>query len=592
MNRKAMWVVWSLASVFALRVGAADLSAIRAVDPRNLANGHRIPSENYTDQPYVVVTTNGSWVCVMTTGAGIEGQRGQHVVSCVSTNQGKSWSDPIDIEPANGPEASWATPFITPYGRIYVFYVWNGDEIVTLPNSDRRVRSDTHGWYVFRYSDDGGCTWSAQRHRVPIRTTSVDRRNPWRGEVMHFWSIDKPVVQNRKMYLAFTKLGRYFMQDGEGWIIESDNILTERDVDKIAFRILPEGDSGVKNPAFGSVQEEFNVVPLGTNALFLVNRLASGTPAQSISTDGGVSWTAPERMTYSADGRTFKTPRACPRVFQTSSGKYLFWYHNNSGKMWSGRNPAFLSGGVLEDNGFIRWSEPELVLFDPNPAIRMSYPDLIEQDGQFWITETQKTTARVHSLDRGLLNGMWHQFTNKAVAQNGLVLEYRPGTIENPTVPFSFGDLVKGGLSVELQFELENAMPGQTLFSTVDKSGKGVSVTTASVGGETVLSIRLCDGIRAVAWESDLGAFRDFVGKHHVVFIADFSAQVISVIADGIFCDGGTNRPQGWGRLPKEMEDVKGALQAEVAAPVRVLRLYDRAIRTSEAVGNFRSLAE
>jgi hypothetical protein len=34
---------------------------------------------------------------------------------------------------------------------------------------------------------------------------------------------------------------------------------------------------------------------------------------------------------------------------------------------------------------------------------RMSYPDLIEQDGKYWISETQKTIARIHEVDPSLL---------------------------------------------------------------------------------------------------------------------------------------------------------------------------------------------
>jgi hypothetical protein len=368
---------------------AADIHAVRAADSRNIANGSRIPCEGYVDQPYVVVTSNGSWVCTLTTGRGLEGQPGQHVVSTVSTDQGKSWSEPVAIEPEDGPEASWATPLLTPYGRIYVYYTYNGDGVVTLPNSDKRIRADTHGWYAFRYSDDGGATWSAQRYRIPIRVTDVDRGNPWRGEVCHFWGIDKPKAKDGRVYFAFTKLGKFFMQDGEGWVIASENVLTERDPDKLSFRLLPEGERGIRNPELGSVQEEHNLVPLGKEALFCAFRLDGLTPGQSYSRDGGKSWSLPEAMTYGPGKRAFKTPRACPKLFVTSEGKYLFWFHHHGGRLWSGRNPAFLSGGVLRDDGVIHWAEPELVLFDPNPAIRMSYPDLVEQGGRFWLTEAQ-----------------------------------------------------------------------------------------------------------------------------------------------------------------------------------------------------------
>ena len=68
-------------------------------DPRDIANGHEIPSEGYCDQPYVVVLPDGAWLCVMTTGAGREGERGQHVVATRSEDRGETWSPLVDIEP-------------------------------------------------------------------------------------------------------------------------------------------------------------------------------------------------------------------------------------------------------------------------------------------------------------------------------------------------------------------------------------------------------------------------------------------------------------------------------------------------------------
>ena len=47
----------------------ACLTAAPAVpDPRHLNNGWVIPSEGYADQPYIVKTDDGAWLCVMTTG--------------------------------------------------------------------------------------------------------------------------------------------------------------------------------------------------------------------------------------------------------------------------------------------------------------------------------------------------------------------------------------------------------------------------------------------------------------------------------------------------------------------------------------------
>jgi hypothetical protein len=44
------------------------------------------------------------------------------------------------------------------------------------------------------------------------------------------------------------------------------------------------------------------------------------------------------------------------------------------------------------------------------PYIRISYPDLIEEGDKVFLTETQKDVARVHEVDRWLLEGLWSQF--------------------------------------------------------------------------------------------------------------------------------------------------------------------------------------
>ncbi len=74
--------------------------ATAGVDSRNIATGFNIPSEGYADQPYIVKTDDGAWLCAITTGTGHEGATGQHVVSMRSTDRGRTWEKPVDIEPA------------------------------------------------------------------------------------------------------------------------------------------------------------------------------------------------------------------------------------------------------------------------------------------------------------------------------------------------------------------------------------------------------------------------------------------------------------------------------------------------------------
>lgn len=87
----------------AFSLSAADIQAVRAADSRNIANGLKIPGEGYSDQPYIVVASNGAWVCTLTTGKGLEGQQGQHVVATTSRDQGKAVVRLVAIEPDSGP---------------------------------------------------------------------------------------------------------------------------------------------------------------------------------------------------------------------------------------------------------------------------------------------------------------------------------------------------------------------------------------------------------------------------------------------------------------------------------------------------------
>ena len=101
-------------------------------------------------------------------------------------------------------------PLKVPSGRIYAFYVYNADnmrEVIASTEYARR-RVDTLGHYVFKYSDDGGRTWSDERYRVPVRTFAIDRDNPYQGEVQFFWGVGKPIVYGDTAYIGLSKIAR------------------------------------------------------------------------------------------------------------------------------------------------------------------------------------------------------------------------------------------------------------------------------------------------------------------------------------------------------------------------------------------------
>ena len=410
-----------LALSFFVSNGAAQDRLKQALDQIppaiDIESGFEIPSEGYCDQPYVVKLADGTWLCTMTTGKGHEGQSGQHIVSCRSTDQGKTWSELVDIEPADGPEASWALPYVTSYGRVYVFYTYNANNLREVITSGENTvpRVDSLGEYALKFSDDGGKTWSSERWYIPVRETDIDTRNPYKGEVRFFWGVGKPIRHNGSLYFGFTKIERFgakFYASTESWFLACPNIETERRPDKLRWHTLPEGNDGLKSPE-GPIASEPNLTSLSDGSLFCTFRTVAGHPCHAYSRDDGKTWSKPEFMTYGPSGGLVDHPRAANFVRKLTDGpykgRYIFWFHNHRGTNYQGRNPGYLLGGIEvdgPDGKLIQWGKPVAILYSKDPKVRISYPDFILDNG-LHVTETQKSTARVHRIPDELLKLLW-----------------------------------------------------------------------------------------------------------------------------------------------------------------------------------------
>lgn len=575
-------------------------------DWRNVKYGSPIYTNGYCDQPYVVVLENRKWLCVFTTNEGHEGSGGQHIVSCISEDQGKTWSVPVRIEEPGKESASWAMPYLTKYGRVYVFYDYNGDKIHEL-NDSKNIREDMLGWYCYKYSDDEGITWSA-RHRLNVRKTSVDLNNDWKGNVQIMWGIGKPVDVDRGMMFAFTKIGKYMLDHGEGWFFKCDNIHTEKNPDKLKWTLLPEGDKVVNNEMLGPINEEQNIFQLSNGTLYCMHRTISGNPAESYSYDKGKSWTLPQVPRYE-NGIALKNPRACPRIWKCKNGKYLFWYHNHGGWNFNSRNPAWISGGIEKD-GKILWSQPEILLYDDNfgsvpsvgaginTEIRMSYPDLIEQDGKYWITETNKVNARCHAIPEGFLNKIWSQFNNNSVTRENLVGEWK----ENELKPKSILNLQKNienqftkGFTFDLKIEPQDLAPGQIILSAKSKNGKSVVLQTGEYGSVEII---LNDGLQTVKWNSDPGLIKAY-GIQNIAVTVDNGPGIIQFVINGTVSNGRDFRQYGWTHFMCNIQDINfnelviGDLaQGQIRPKGKVvnLRIYNMPLMNSELIGNHRNI--
>jgi hypothetical protein len=593
-------------------------------DPRHISNGWDIPSEGYADQPYIVQTDDGAWLCVMTTGKGVEGATGQHIVSMRSTDRGRTWGQIVAVEPSDGPEASYAVLLKVPGGRIYVFYNHNTDNVREVKREDKGVytRVDSLGHYVFKYSDDHGRTWSAQRYDVPVREFECDRNNVYRGQLRFFWNVGRPLILNDAAIMVLHKVGALgpgFFSQSEGVFFTSQNILTERDPAKITFETLPDGDIGLRTPAGGGrIAEEQSIVPLSDGSLYCVYRTVDGWPACAYSRDGGHTWTPPAYKTYTPGGRRVKHPRAANFAWRCSNGKFLYWFHNHGGpfigKMaadfsgrtgspYDDRNPAWLMAGTEHDapqGKAIHWSQPEILLYDDDPFIRMSYPDLVEEGGKFYVTETQKNVGRVHEIPQALLEGLFGQGNCREVAKSGLVLDLPSGKpmpkgSAMPRLPELHsrdtkradhgGKDLRGGFSLDLWLKFDALAAGQILLDSRAETGAGICVRTTEAG---TIEVLLHDGRQQATWDSDRGLLQ--AGRlQHVVITVDGGPKIITFVVDGILCDGGDQRQFGWGRFSPTLRAPNGSSVLTMGGGVQSLRLYQRALRTSEAVGNFQA---
>ena len=391
-------------------------------DFKNIQNGIILPSIGYADQPKIVVADNGAWVYTITTGEGQEGTSNTFVGISQSFDCGKTWSSlqRIDDSPF---ESSYSTLFKTDFGRIYCFYDLNidgikkDDEILehdgTVSFSPRLDMG--FGIFCFKFSDDNGTTWSKERYEIPMRDFDIDLINPItaRGKVRRcFWNVSNPFAWDGAFYHAMNKI-RY--QNGDvvyqtaGALLKSDNLLTESDPKKIRWETLPDGTKGIVSPAGTKISEEHCFVPLSDGTIYDVFRTVDGKPGYTRSTDGGHTF-EPSRYQCFADGTEMKNPRAANFIWKCQNGKYLYWFHNVSGPEWEGRNPVWFCGGVECDSKTgktIKWSKPEIVLYSENKKDRISYPDLFEWDGKYYLAETQKTVSRLHEIPEAFLQKLW-----------------------------------------------------------------------------------------------------------------------------------------------------------------------------------------
>jgi len=249
---------------------------------------------------------------------------------------------------------------------------------------------------------------------------------------------------------------------------------------------------------------------------------------------------------------------------------------------------------------------------------QQGYPDFVEVDDKLLYVESNKLVVRFHRVDPRTLQFLTLQDTLKMRPKDTPSLcidRVVPGvTTRGPVCP-EFRSR-SGGCSFCVWFQANHKVvrPRQVLVSalscvtaTLDEKDqgrfitKGYSIYVVGDGKEGLqLEMKIRDGFDAefTIRTDTCGRNVDlFDGRPHLVtFVVDSAPAVCYVVVDRWLADGGISRPQGWGRVPGNIEDVGGqdvTIQPEPTVrlpfppfPGKVLRfeMFDRPLLTSEAI--------
>jgi ribosomal protein L37AE/L43A len=549
-------------------------------DWRNMENGMRIPTEaGYCDQPSIVKTKSGIWVCSVTTGKGGEGAKGQYVNITRSFDKGHTWTHPIALEGIEW-ESAYSSLTIAPSGRIYCFYCYNLDHIDI--EQAHLVRYDMGGYYCYRYSEDDGVTWS-DRFVVPIRDFSIDEEQEVKTfegkQLRFFWNVSRVFFDGDTFYSAITKY-HYKHTDvlysSEGVLLRCRNL--DKDPEHAVWETLPDGKTGIRTPdGGGRVAEEHSYVLLSDGTIFATFRTIDGYSCRAISRDGGHNFEPTDYLRYT-DGRPVKHNRAATFLWPLGNGKYLYWFNNHGKKTYQRRNPIWCLIGMETPTPTglsLTFSEPELLLYHDSEYVAMSYPDLL-CDGDWYITETQKVEARIHRIDSRFIEKLLYPSIPT------IAPVWKMGDTVIPQIRFSEPShragndqrlLTGNGLTVFIAFR--HTHPGEVLLSNETPDG-GIRI---SVNEEGFLEAEIGDIMASSILH---GSIQVADGKpHKVALIVDAQAKILYFVTDDRMDDGNDRLTCGWRWLNRSIQEIPSG-RVSISASVKEAMVFDKALLTSE----------
>ena len=157
-----------------------------------------------------------------------------------------------------------------------------------------------------------------------------------------------------------------------------------------------------------------------------------------------------------------------------------------------------------------------------------------------------------------------------------------------PLYPFT---AVGQGAAVVLVLEgHEQAAEGDVLLDSRGAQGQGLLV---AVGAQASVVVNVSDGRAhgSLATGADCTQLLQQPGRHVLGIVLDAGPLVLTMMVDGLLCDGGGVQPAGWTWLPP-LGSLAGSTSAKVAPSyhghVVAGTIYPAMLRTSELVAAYR----
>ena len=203
-------------------------------------------------------------------------------------------------------QAGWGFPVVSAKGRIYIFYTMEVDKY----DNNRQGC----GGLGCVYSDDNGISWS-KPEELPMPRSRFDNPDASYPKNWIVWQI--PIRDSKGRHLAGYTLVTskvhvdihpvWVHSDSRSFFMRFENIDENPGPGDISITWLPDNDLGLEVPNRTypemSTCQEPAVVLLPDGRLFTVMRTMTGYVYFSVSGDDGHTWSKPDMLRYTDDGK-------------------------------------------------------------------------------------------------------------------------------------------------------------------------------------------------------------------------------------------------------------------------------------------------